>query len=64
MRSEAILVGSLLIIDGRLWADDVSFQEAADIIAELEGETAPTQVTVQLGETRKRKSHVGWPAEV
>jgi hypothetical protein len=61
MRAEAVLVGTLLIIDGRLWATDVDFQEAADIVAELEGPNAPTQVTVQLGIKRKRKSVTGWP---
>ncbi len=63
MRSQAVLKGSLLYVDGRLWADDVTIDEAAELLVDIAGRrNAPTWVYVDLPKPRiRRKSQTGWP---
>ena len=64
MKSEAFLEGTVLYIDGEEWGIDYSPDEAAEVVASLQGlHNAPTGVRIFSRPRRyqKRKSQVGWP---
>lgn len=65
MSAVAVLKGTILYIDGRPWAYDVSADEAAEIILEMAGQpNAPTQVQFDLTKPKTLKqvykSGSGW----
>jgi hypothetical protein len=63
MRSQAHLVGSVLYVDGRVWADDVAPDEAAEIVEELSSyPSGPKWVYFHISTpTRRKRVGTGWP---
>lgn len=62
VKSHAILKGSVLYIDGFVWAEDVTLDEAIEEINAIqELPNAPTGVRVIQPVRHRRRSQVGWP---